>query len=318
MKYILRADASREIGAGHVMRSSAIAEELISRGKDVVFVGQVSGLPWVMERLGSLGFLAIQSSPINLEIDSASDVLILDSYEVPVEDDFISPQKWHKIISIVDENTPSYFCDLRIHPGLDSDWVRKCKTPILAGPNYIPFRSQISKNTFIKNHDNKVLKIVVVAGGSDQYGLVNELAKILHSLPDRFKAYLFGKLPNEFDLDDRFQYVNLGLSLDEVSTDANLVFTSASTSSLEFIARGLCVATVCVVENQRQNYEALGQLGVAQPVGEHSQVKGWELDVQSIHKLIINPDFRNRITEKGLGLIDFLGASRIVDAIIKL
>ena len=147
---------------------------------------------------------------------------------------------------------------------------------------------------------------------------MNELAKILHSIPDRFKAYLFGKHSNEFDLDDRFQYVNLGLSLDEVSIDANLVFTSASTSSLEFIARGLCVGTVCVVDNQRQNYEALGQLGIAQPVGEHSQVKGWELDVQSIHKLIINPDFRNRITEKGVGLIDFLGASRIVDAIIKL
>ena len=39
MRYVLRADASESIGAGHVMRSSAIAEELIARGENVVFVG---------------------------------------------------------------------------------------------------------------------------------------------------------------------------------------------------------------------------------------------------------------------------------------
>ena len=42
MRYVLRADAPEFIGAGHVMRSSAIAEELIARGENVIFVGQVS------------------------------------------------------------------------------------------------------------------------------------------------------------------------------------------------------------------------------------------------------------------------------------
>lgn len=56
MRYVLRADASQSMGAGHVMRSSAIAEELIARGEDVIFVGQISDLPWVEERIASLGF----------------------------------------------------------------------------------------------------------------------------------------------------------------------------------------------------------------------------------------------------------------------
>ena len=47
MRYVLRADASQSMGSGHVMRSSAIAEELIARGEDVVFVGQISEIPWL-------------------------------------------------------------------------------------------------------------------------------------------------------------------------------------------------------------------------------------------------------------------------------
>ena len=61
MRYVLRADASHSIGAGQVMRSSAIAEELIAQGEDVVFVGQISDLPWVEERIRSLGFVLVHN-----------------------------------------------------------------------------------------------------------------------------------------------------------------------------------------------------------------------------------------------------------------
>ena len=45
--------------AGCVMCSSAIAEELIAWGENVIFAGQISGLPWVEERISSLGFTYI-------------------------------------------------------------------------------------------------------------------------------------------------------------------------------------------------------------------------------------------------------------------
>ena len=52
MGYVLPTDASPTIGSGHVMRSSAIAEELIAWGEKVVFVGQISNLLWVRENNG--------------------------------------------------------------------------------------------------------------------------------------------------------------------------------------------------------------------------------------------------------------------------
>ena len=123
MRYVLRADASQSIGSGHVMRSSAIAEELIARGENVVFVGQISDLPWVEERIASLGFTHIHNNPSGFISNLKSDVLLLDSYEISVNDTFINPVNWLHIAAIVDELTPNYRCTLRIHPGLDSNWV---------------------------------------------------------------------------------------------------------------------------------------------------------------------------------------------------
>lgn len=108
--------------------------ELIARGEGVIFVGQISGLPWVEERIASLGFSFIHNNPSKFISNPESDVLLLDSYEIEVDNVFLAPENWLHIVAMVDELTPSYRCTLRIHPGLDSNWVGDSKVPILAGP----------------------------------------------------------------------------------------------------------------------------------------------------------------------------------------
>jgi spore coat polysaccharide biosynthesis predicted glycosyltransferase SpsG len=89
MRFVFRADASLAIGSGHVMRSSAIAEEVIARGIPTVFVGSISKLPWVSERIQGLGFIDILDGPNDFKSDSIQDILILDSYEMRINDSFI-------------------------------------------------------------------------------------------------------------------------------------------------------------------------------------------------------------------------------------
>ena len=105
--------------------------------------------------------------------------------------------------------------------------------------------------------------------------------------------------------------------LDEVSRDANLILTTSSTSSLEFIARGFSVGVACAVENQKQYYDAFARLGIAAQIGFRTS-SGWNLEPNTIHKLITEPGFRADLAKKAYGLIDFKGASRIVDAIMSL
>ena len=315
MRYVLRADASRSIGAGHVMRSSAIAEELIARGEDVVFVGRISDLPWVEERIASLGFANIYDNPNDFFSNNRSDVLLLDSYEISINDNFIAPENWRHIVVIVDELTPNYHCTLRIHPGLDSNWVGDSQVSILAGPEYIPFRSSLSKNMHASSQGQHKLKIVVVAGGSDPHNLVLEIAMTLAILPELFEACLFSNSSSDVTLDSRFHYFKIGSGLDEVSKDADLVLTTSSTSSLEFIARGFCVGIACAVDNQRQYYNSLGQLGVAAQIGLRESALGWSLNIETIHALVMSSQLRERLIAKAKGIIDFKGSSRIVDAI---
>jgi spore coat polysaccharide biosynthesis predicted glycosyltransferase SpsG len=318
MRYVLRADASQSMGAGHVMRSSAIAEELISRGNDVVFVGQISGLPWVEERIASLGFSQVHVDASGFSSNPKTDVLILDSYDIEKEDPFVAQQNWCHIIAIADEITPDYSCSLRIHPGLDSNWTGNSNAAILSGPKYIPIRSSLIGNKKSVVEQPHKLKIVAIAGGSDPYGLVNEIAKILVTFPDEFIVYLFSKSIADSNLDSRFHYIEIGDRFEELTNAADLILTTASTSSLEFLARELCVGIACVVDNQKQNYETLGELGVAAQFGIRYTDNKWELDKEKIHLLISSSELRRDLLAKSKGLIDFDGARRIVDAIATL
>jgi spore coat polysaccharide biosynthesis predicted glycosyltransferase SpsG len=300
------------------MRSAAIAEELMNRGEDVIFVGQISDLTWVEETITSLDFTQIYKEPREFISRPDSDVLILDSYKIDINETFIRPKKWLHVVAIVDELTPNYSCTLRIHPGLDDTWAGNSKTPILSGPKYIPLRSSLSKKIYTNNDKQHNLKIAVVAGGSDPYGLVHEIANILSRIPVQFEACLFSTSNSDSMLDSRFRFVELGRQLDEITKDVDLVLTTASTSSLEFIARGLCVGLVCVVDNQRQNYDTLGKLGVAAQLGFRTIENNWELDGQKIYLLVTSSELRRNFMSKAAGRIDFYGASRIVDVITTL
>jgi len=300
------------------MRSSAIAEELIARGEEVIFVGQISDLPWVEERISSLGFSLIFKQSSDYISRSESDVLILDTYKSEVTDPFLDPENWLHIVSIVDELTPNYRCTLRIHPGLDSDWTGNSLIPILAGPKYIPFRSSLYRNIHVRSLEEHILKIAVVAGGSDPHGLVKEIAKTLSTMSEQFEVYLFSNSFVDSVLDSRFFYIEVGPRLDEVTRDVDLVLTTASTSSLEFIARGLSVGIVCAIKNQEQYYKSLSELGIAIPLGFRNSENNWDLNQQKIYSLVNSSEIRENLIARAAGLIDFNGASRIVDAITNL
>jgi spore coat polysaccharide biosynthesis predicted glycosyltransferase SpsG len=300
------------------MRSSAIAEELVNRGEDVIFVGQISELPWVEERIACLGFKQIHNESQEFISNPASDILILDSYNIDINEEFINSKNWLHIVAIVDASTPNYSCTIRVHPGLDSGWVGKSKIPTLAGPKFVPIRSSLMKNVHNSNRIKNCLRIAVIAGGSDTYELVPEIAKILGKMSNDFEVYLFSRSDADLALDSRFHFIQIGQQFDELTRDIDLVLTTASTSSLEFLARGICVGLVCAVDNQQQYYDSLGQLGVAAQLGFRTLDNKWILDDQKICSLITSDEMREGLKRKATGLIDFNGASRIVDAITAL
>lgn len=316
MRYILRADSSPKIGSGHVMRLSAIAEELISRGEKVTFIGQVAELPWLASRINSLGFSQILQSSAEFLSDPVTDVLILDSYNMRVDDEFIQPKNWQRVVTISDELTPRYKADLRIHPGISEDLEPDLDVKLFTGPNYTPFRKSITKSeTSPRNHE--ALEILVVGGGSDPFNFVDAICLILRNIPGNFKVRAFSENFSLAKMDYRFTVFQVGPELDVHATSVELVLTTASTTSLEFIAREVAVGIGCAVDNQKEYYEALASAELAIPIGIFSNGQ-WDLDEQKIIEMVNSKELRDALRQRGSGLFDLNGTSRIVDEILKL
>ena len=315
MRFVFRADASMSIGSGHVMRSSAIAEEAIARGIPSIFVGKISDLTWVSERIKGLGFMQVLENFSEFIPDKNEDILIIDSYEIPTDDVFVQLRNWSKIVSIFDELTPDYPCDLRIHPGLTKAWPELFSGRTLSGPKFVPLRKSIKHS---KAHTPEgTLEVLVVGGGSDTYGFVPAVVNVLTKLTQDFHATIFTNSLLGMDLDKRFSVSKVGLNLDLVANAADLVFTTASTTSLEFLARETAVAIGCAVDNQELYYKELNIGGYAAPIGEFLNDE-WHLNTELIQELVSSETLRAKLRENSVDLIDFDGAKRIVDEILKL
>lgn len=315
MRYVVRADASQSIGSGHVMRSSAIAEELIVRGKEVIFVGGFSDVPWLSARMYNIGFSQILSHSRDFKPNPMTDVLIVDSYILPIGDEFLLQKRWKAIVSIVDETTPDYKANLIIHPGLSIDWMQMRSTKVLSGPNYIPFRKSIKKNTDKINAG--VLEILIVGGGTDQFNFVENVVQTLNKIQADFQARIFTNRKELTRPDSRFSFVPIGSELDLYAETADLVITTASTTSLEFIAREVAVGIACAVDNQEEYYKTLSAAEVALPIGRLIDGR-WEMVESNIIELIGSKECRQRLRQKSANLIDLEGAARIVEEILKL
>ncbi len=312
MRLVFRADASQELGTGHVMRCSSIAEEALTRDIPCVFVGSLGGVRWIEERLALLGIPVVSLSDFQDFRDS--DLLIIDSYLRETQDSFIKCNEWVSIVVIVDESSPVPEGDLYIHPGLECSWFSGDRTKLVYGPRFIPLRKMVEKRH--SSQDSRLGKIVVFGGGADTFGFALEMSQILSEAKGFDSASFFSSESAKIGkLDPRFRAFEFGRLLDHELSQADLVFTTASTSSLEVVAREIPLGIACSVENQKSNFRTLAESGVAVQIGGRSESGSWILDTKVIYDLISNPGIRAKMSKASSNFIDLHGASRILDAV---
>jgi spore coat polysaccharide biosynthesis predicted glycosyltransferase SpsG len=315
MRLVFRADASHEIGTGHAMRCSAIAEEAIDRGIESVLVGSLGGIRWLETRYSDIKCQVIPQN--DFTISKHDDVLVVDSYSLESDDPFFVQYAWSSRVEIIDEFTPLRVADLFIHPGLEGLWFTGNRTKFLSGPKFIPIRKSIVKN--LVNTSRNLGKLVIFGGGTDSYGFSKVMSQELCGIPGFDTAIFFS---TEYDyiegLDSRFKVMPFGSALDNELSNTDLVFTTASTSSIEVIARELPLGIACSVDNQVAYYEALSNAKVAAKIGERVTSGEWEMCSDVIDRLIVDVRFRQELRVAAQDFIDLSGAKRILDAIVSL
>ena len=296
------------------MRSLAIAEEAISRGIQCIFVGNTKEFAWIENQIVETGFYKIFQESTDFNSNKDSDILVIDSYEIDPKHDFLNKDKWLKIVSIFDQLTPEYLCHLKIHPGIREYRLKLNNTLTFGGANYIPMRKSIYKVN--KLNESTPLKILVVGGGVDKTNFVLSISQVLALIDKEFNAVLLTNMQKPQSLDARFSVMSIGSGLDLIANDIDLIFSTASTTSLEFLARGIAVAIGCAVDNQQQYYSDLASRRVVQPIGEFTDK--WMFEIKSIFEIVESKNLRHNLRAQTFNLIDFLGSKRVVDLITDL
>ena len=315
MRLVFRADASRITGSGHVMRVTTIAQEAIARGFECHFVGNISDLPWVSEYINQMGFESLLEVSEKFTPDANRDVLILDSYTVAPDSKFIDASNWKMIVCVQDAFTPKYNADIYVNQSLHDRSLR-AGSNVLTGPDFSLIRKEITKSSKIES-PGLIPSVLVLGGGSDPFGFVDAVLSFLQQGDFGLELYVFSNDDlAKFGTLNICQY-QIGPELDLVAKNADLVITTASTSSIEFIARELPTLVACAVDNQEVIYSELCELGYALPFGVRDRAGHWDLDLEilllAIRNLQVREDLRNSVR----GVIDLLGSFRVVDAIEK-
>lgn len=211
MMVVIRADASLQIGSGHVMRCLTLADQLCSRGAEVHFVcrehpGHLCAL--IEERGYPLSRLVAPTTEYHAHIDDTfyaawlavswqqdaeETVAALPSGGVDrlIVDHYAIDRRWEKklrphvgrIMVIDDLADRAHDCDLILDQNVydnmeyryDKLVIQHCR--MFLGPRYALLRPEFTASSKdVKNRDGTVKRILVFFGGSD---LTNETTKTL-------------------------------------------------------------------------------------------------------------------------------------------
>ena len=309
---VFRADASKNMGVGHVMRSIALAEEAISQGISCIFIGDLDGLKWLINKVENIGFCEVYKHSNQFKPSKSHDILILDSYSIDESDNFLRRTNWKFVLCISDKKTPLYDCDLVLHSGLDLKWLSNCPYPYIGGADYVLMRNSIKKLNKKKSIKNEVT-IIVSGGGTDPFGFSQEVAKILDSYDLDMSVHFFSETKIISKTKKAFFTHQFGNEFDQIAELADIALTTASTNSIEFIAREIPTGIVCVTDNQAANYNYFVENSLAAPLGTYSSFSGWQLNRNVFTKLIQSPLYLEKLQVAIHGLIDLKGPSRVID-----
>jgi UDP-2,4-diacetamido-2,4,6-trideoxy-beta-L-altropyranose hydrolase len=340
MKVAFRADASVEIGTGHVMRCLTLADRLREEGVSTHFLcrpldGHLEEL--ITARGHGLTWLPVRANLAQdakdtlkaLAEDTRWDWLVVDHYGLDATWEKRIRGVARKVMVIDDLADRAHYCDLLLDQNLQDDGryvgliPETCLT--LIGPRYALLRPQFAaarKTT--KRGKGDVSRLLVFFGGSDRNGdtlnTLNTIRQLDH--PNLTVDVVIGQTnPNRIAIQTVCRSLANAASHVHVDDMASLMATadlfigSGGSSSWERCCLGLPAIVIACADNQIQVSSSLATYGAQLYMGPAST-----LDLASlahvIEALSCLPELRMHLSYRGMGLVDGLGVDRVFRLIV--
>ena len=330
---VFRADASAEIGTGHVMRCLALAQAWRDAGGRAIFALRHS-TDSIRQKLESEGFACRVLSPSPQEdavltttaaAEQGANWVVLDGYAFSNEYKMTLRAAGLKLLCIDDNGENYAFADIILNSNLHAQRATyrdiAPDVRLLLGPKFALLRRDFREWKGQKQFSHSCRRVLVAMGGSDPHNLTELALRSLRlaNVPDleirvaagqsnpqlsRLRAYC-----KAHDIE-----LHGDASMPELIAWADFAVAAAGSTCLEFCFFGLPAIVIDAAANQLAVARELHRRGLAIhiPLSQANENK----IANEIQLLAEKPEFREPMSRASEGLVDGRGAERVVNAIV--
>lgn len=335
MKVLVRADASVDVGSGHLMRCLTLADQLRGERAEVAFVGR--DLPGAMFDLLQIRGYRFEKLPLpeagkdSQQFDAEETIkaaerlfpdglewLVVDRYELDVAWECMLRPHARKLMVIDDLANRPHDCDLLLDQNYyrDLDWRYQKLVPeqciTLLGPTYVLLRPEFADaRQRLRARDGTIRRILVFFGGSDS---TNQTQKVLEALklrerPDIDVDVVVGSAnPHRNTIQglcDELSNVTFHCQVSnmaELILNADLGIGAGGAAMWERCYLGLPTITVVFAVNQERTTEDVAEIGAIEYLGWSDQLDSEDY-AQAVTRMLEDTQRVRQIGNAALGLI---------------
>ncbi|MBN1899480.1 MAG: UDP-2,4-diacetamido-2,4,6-trideoxy-beta-L-altropyranose hydrolase [Spirochaetes bacterium] len=328
---LFRADGSRQIGYGHIMRCLVLARHLQSRKNRVLFL--LNNDPFAITKMkeNSIPYRIIDYKAGSMEdLEEMKRVLREYSFPVFIHDSYGIDQDYERqirpytslIVAFDDQANRKLIADLLINQnyGFQKDYKNlSSDTKILAGTQYVLLRDEF-KGKRKKSIGKNVRHILLTMGGSDPTGMTVKIISwlkkfiqdnklILHILVNKNFIDL-GKIIKESKKNSNIKIYGNVKNVASLFKGMDLAISAGGSTILELLYMGVPTLVVITAENQNKSIMNLHLDNYVHCLGWHKDVISENLKA-SLKSILDQYRIRERMFKKGRSLIDGQGIKRI-------
>ena len=350
---VIRADANSKIGMGHVMRCLSVADALLKRGEEVLFVTAddtpvplltKKGIPYCVLHTDYADMEAelpelwevLRELPQGAESPDAAlpqknTSILVDSYYV-TEKYLAALKKRITTIYMDDIYAFSYPVDMLINYNIYGEEMGYEKdaafadTKLLLGTEYVPLREEFSAGEQQRTAAN--CGILITTGGSDSFNLAGQLlmeAMKYDALKEKEYHVVSGSLNPHIGeqqaLAQKHENIHIHCNVTnmaELMAESEVALSAGGSTLYELCAMGVPVIAFSFAENQERLVQTFVKRGIAQYGGNYRTDgnKMIQNTIAGLETLLEDENLRTEYRKKARTLVDGKGADRIAEAIL--
>jgi UDP-2,4-diacetamido-2,4,6-trideoxy-beta-L-altropyranose hydrolase len=333
---LIRADATRHSGSGHVMRALALAHGWQAEGGSVVFATHCDS-DALCDRIDAA---RVQRVALNAPHPDRADLfqtlaliaqhdpawIVLDGYHfAPCYQQAL--QETGCPLLVVDDmaHLPRYHADILLNQNAYADTLHYAcgeQTRLLCGPRYALLRPEFKDwQAWQRKTPQTAKNVLVTLGGADPDNVTQKAIHALSSWRGRdfvVKIVVGPANPHLIALQEAVAQAGRNISLlitppdmPELMAWADIAITAGGTTSLELAFMQVPAVILVIADNQQRIADALDAAGAAKTLGWHADVSPQKL-ASTVHQLAHGANVRGDMARQGRRLVDGGGVSRVI------